>query len=112
MMLLKGEIMDNFLINMTLATCAGWIMDNLPIIMTLGTPDPYLGCTRASESDGEGIFVALDRQYCTIKAHTHSYVWLSLPTKMYYYVLLMGKTDNILGREDEINVLPCHTYCC
>ena len=67
--------MDNFLINMTLATCAGWIMDNLPIIMTLGTPDPYLGCTRASERDGEGIFVALDRQYCTIKAHTHSYVW-------------------------------------
>ena len=32
--------MDNFLINMTLATCAGWIMDNLPIIMTLGTPTP------------------------------------------------------------------------
>ena len=30
--------MDNFLINMTLATCNGWIMDNLPIIMTLGTP--------------------------------------------------------------------------
>ena len=46
------EMMDNFLINMTLATCDGWIMDNLPIIMTLGTPDPYLGCGRPLQRDG------------------------------------------------------------
>ena len=43
--------MDNFLINMTLATCDGWIMDNLPIIMTLGSPRPLLGMQGAL---GEG----------------------------------------------------------
>ena len=49
-------MMDNFLINMTLATCDGWIMDNLPIIMTLGTPRPLLGMQEGlEERDGEGI---------------------------------------------------------
>ena len=63
------EMMDNFLINMTLATCDGWIMDNLPIIMTLGTPRPLLGMREALAERWGGIFVALDVNIAQLSAN-------------------------------------------
>ena len=107
--------MDNFLINMTLATCAGWIMDNLPIIMTLGTPTPTwdargppreMGKAYSSHSIGNIAQLRLSLIYAA--ENGSSIVFQFLSTKMYCNRQFSGQGGQSLLK--PMSLLCAKTY--